>query len=152
MSDIFAISFYKKPDYSRYNPDYDLMIQYNFNKGLPVPSQMKYTESIYENLRNGMREVVDGYLRSCFLTRMRIMRAMLAAMPRLPSTKMTVASVSPPGGHWNPLELLVMFPGDPLPQRRFAPIIATADPEQNRGQSKTRITKGITVKVFHVRA
>ncbi|CAB0015269.1 unnamed protein product [Nesidiocoris tenuis] len=65
----------------------------------------------------------------CLWARMRPMRAMLAEMPREPRVKMTRASVSPPGWHWKTREpFRVKFPAAPLPYRRFAPIIATAEP------------------------
>ncbi|CAB0006749.1 unnamed protein product [Nesidiocoris tenuis] len=72
----------------------------------------------------------------CLWARMRPMRAMLAEMPREPRVKMTRASVSPPGWHWKTREpFRVKFPAAPLPYRRFAPIIATAEPGKNTESS-----------------
>jgi len=72
-----------------------------------------------------------SYLRSCRFASISAMRMIFAPIPNAPRLNMTVASVIPPGWHWNTLVALdVTFPEAPMPNLRLAPIIATAEPAQ----------------------
>lgn len=63
---------------------------------------------------------------------MTTMRATFAIIPSVPSAKMRAASAVPPGWHWNTLVALELALLTVLPNRKLAPIIATADPVDTR--------------------
>lgn len=77
------------------------------------------------------------YLLSCLLAKITPIRAMLAAIPIDPRVKIRAASAVPPGWHWKTLVAFRLALAALLPNRRFAPIMATAEPENNRFVCKT---------------
>lgn len=55
-------------------------------------------------------------------------KARFAAIPNVPKANINAASAVPPGWHWNTLVTFDVTFALLLPKRRFAPIIATAEP------------------------
>lgn len=70
----------------------------------------------------------DSHLLSCFLLRMTVIKARFADMPRPERARSAAALAAPPGGQCRVLLRIEELDALPEPNRRFAPIIATADP------------------------
>lgn len=68
------------------------------------------------------------YLLNCFLLSITVIRAKFADIPRPESANKAAALAAPPGGQCRVLLRMEEFEAPADPKRKFAPIIATADP------------------------
>lgn len=69
------------------------------------------------------------------------MRAIFAAIPIDASANIRAASAVPPGWHWNTLVALRLALAALLPNRKLAPIIATAEPATDRTRYNITLLK-----------